>query len=571
MLGTILLIIFILVIVYFFLYPNFVKGKEKKSQAIQKVDTSEVFGPQIEFGPNEAVYTPYSEISNYEIEGYSIEYDPGVIPFAKLSNTVKIIFNWRNRFGFVNVKELKFDWYVGDTIVQTKSFNRDNTNNTIKINNYFKTNFPKKAEISQAQEYNSISFQLPSNNDTVSVIGDNYVMMSYKLKDDTEYSKIFEKSDIDTIINISNEKLSQTLDLTETITQIYTPGIVKSGDDAMKVTSNIEKTGYYIIPGAEDSANIGNETIQYLIDRTDNGRIIMNPGKDNYHVKLKVEDKSKYIKYSFSDPVRTFSFVDTYNDASDFSIVEGEKEDTIRFRLQDNGTDYFMTYENKVGTGRVLAMKSYDEVENDEYYGYDLNFLTVSGNVDCNYKWVVANEYDDTYLSNGIRKYIFKVIKPRSGDGEACMDTDGITELTYTDGEVVNRNEDVDCKLQLNKYWSGCSATCGGGTTKAGINIIQQAFHKGTTCDSAKNLLNIGQGETIKGNENDGYYREKLCNTHSCKTCQPNELLFLFANEYNMTPERVYNCSKHKNESECEAAGGDFTGYNSWDFVCDWK
>jgi hypothetical protein len=584
MLGTILLIILILVIVYFFLYPNFVKGKEKKSQAIQKVDTSEVFGPQIEFGPNEAVYTPYSEISNYEIEGYSIEYDTGEIPFAKLSNTVKIIFNWRNRFGFVNVKDLKFDWYVGENLIESKTFNRDNEN-TNKINNYFKTNFPKKA----TGIYNSISFNLPSDNDTVSVIGDNYVIMSYKLKDDTEYSKIFEKSDLvslNTIINISNEDLSQTLDLKETIKQTYTPGIAKSGDDAMKVTSEIEKTGYYIIPGAEDVNNIGNETIQYLIDRTDNGRIIMNPGKDNFHVKLMVEDMSKYIKYSFSDPGRTFSFVDTYNEATDFSIVEGEKEDTIRFRLQYSGTDYFMTYENKVGTGRVLAMKSYDEVENDEYYGYDLNFLKESGNVDCQYKWEVADESDETYLSTGERKYIFKIIKPQSGDGKACMDTDGITELTYTDKDIVERKEDVDCKLSIDNTWSGCSPTCGDGTKTAEIDILQQAFNDGTTCDDAtKTLLNIGQDETIYGNENDGYYRQKSCYTE-CKSCKVQDSFIdgvynLYNGGWskdNITENAVSACKTLLNENDCNQGNYDeaslwsaFGVGGGWDEVCEWK
>jgi len=577
MLGIILLIILILVIVYFFLYPNFVKGKEKKSQAIQKVDTSEVFGPQIEFGPNEAVYTPYSEISNYEIEGYSIEYDAGEIPFAKLSNAVKIIFNWRNRFGFVNVKELKFDWYVGDTIVQTKSFNRDNTDNTIKINNYFKTNFPKKAEISQAQEYNSISFNLPSENETVSVVGDNYVIMSYKLKDDNDYSKIFEKSDLEslnTIINISNKDLSQTLDLKDTITQTYTPGIAKSGDDAMKVTSDIEKTGYYIIPGAEDVNNIGNETIQYLIDRTDNGRIIMNPGKDNYHVKLMVEDTSQYIKYSFSE--RKFSFVGTYDDATDFSIVEGEKEGTIRFRLQDKDIDYFMTYENIPGTGRVLAMKSYDEVENDEYYGYDLSFLKVSGNVDCEYKWVVADDTNQDYLTSGERDYIFKVTRAQSGDGKKCMDTDGITELPYTDKEIVTRDEDVSCELQLSNDWSGCYPECGDGTTKADINILQQRHNKGTSCDDVTESLKskMGQDEKIHGNETDGYYREKPCYTE-CKTCQPNdELKTIAADEYRMDVDDLYDCSQHTTESECEAASGQFSGYGSYSpivYTCDWK
>jgi len=591
MLVTILLIVLILVIVYFFLYPNFVKGKkEKKSQAIQKVkvDTSEVFGPQIEFGPNEAVYTPYSEISNYEIEGYSIEYNPGEIPFAKLSNAVKINFNWRNRFGFVNVTDLKFDWYVGNTIIQTQSFNRDNTDNTIKIKNYFKTNFPKKAEISQAQEYNSISFKLSSNNETQSVIGENYVIMSYKLKGDTNYSKVFEKSDLEslnTIINISNKDLSQTLDLKDTITQTYKPGIAKSGDDAMKVTSDIEKKGYYIIPGAEDNNNIGNETIQFLIDRKDNGRIIMNPGKDNYHVKLMVEDTSKYIKYSFSE--REFSFVDTYDAATDFSIVEGEKENTIRFRLQYNDTDYFMTYKNVPGTGRVLAMKSYDEVENDEYYGYDLSFKDVSGNVDCDYDWVVADETDETYLTDGLREYIFKVNKPQSGTGDACMDTDG-TVLTHAHGAIVKRKEDVDCQLQLSNDWSGCSATCGGGTTKADINILQKGFNKGTSCDDVTVSLEteLGQGEDIYGNEEDGYYRQKPCNTQSCETCKVKEsFVDVIYDGYgggwsrdSITASLLSACKTLTNKTDCTDGNyNDGDVYDAvgipgdWKNVCEWR
>jgi hypothetical protein len=355
----------------------------------------------------------------------------------------------------------------------------------------------------------------------------------------------------------------------------------------MKVTSDIEKTGYYIIPGAEDVNNIGNETIQYLIDRKDNGRIIMNPGKDNYHVKLMVEDMSKYIKYSFSNPGRTFSFVDTYNEATDFSIVEGEKESTIRFRLQDNGTDYFMTYENKVGTGRVLAMKSYDEVENDEYYGYDLNFLTVSGNVDCEYEWVVADENDETYLSTGKRDYIFKVTRPQSGDGKKCMDTDGITELTYTDKQIVERLENVNCELSLDNNWSGCSATCGGGIEKAEINIDQRGFNNGRTCDIAKNLLNIESGATIKGNENDGYYREKSCNTQSCITCKVRDTFvddawksnyYGYSSKDDIRTGLLSACGTLTNENDCTA--GNFndwpveyiTGFVShWKNVCQWK
>jgi len=603
MLGSIVLVILILVLIYFFVYPKFLKGKKKESQDKQKVDTSEVFGPQIEFGPSEAVYTPYSEISNYEIEGYSIEYDDGespptqppaaispptsdgVIPYAKLSNAVEIIFNWRNRFGFVNVTDLKFDWYAGtttttdsngntittDALIKTKKYNVDTASGTPK--NYFKTNFPKKATgIGEVQEYNSISFQLPSTNDTVSVVGDNYVIMSYKLKDSTDYIPIFTKQDlinINTIINISEKDLSQTLNLKDTVKQTYTPGISKSGDDAMKVTSNIEKTGYYIIPGAEDITKIGNETIQFLIDRKNNGRIIMNPGKDNYHVKLMVEDTGKYIKYSFSNPDREFSFVDTYADANDFTIVEGEKEKTVRFRLQDNGTDYFMTYENKANVGRVLAMKSYDEVENDEYYGYDLNFLKVSGNVDCQYKWEVADESDETYLNTGKRNYIFKIIKPQSGDGKACMDTDGITELSYSGGEVVERNEDVDCKLIRSYNWGTCSKKCGGGIEKAPIKIEQQPFNDGKKCDEVKLTIPTGTGESVKYDEDNGYWVERACMTQSCETCQANEFLLEYSNYYGFDPYEQYDCRLITNETDCNSAKG---GWDlSFNNVCTWK
>jgi len=42
---------------------------------------------------------------------------------------------------------------------------------------------------------------------------------------------------------------------------------------------------------------------------------------------------------------------------------------------------------------------------------------------------------------------------------------------------------------------------------------------------------------------------------------------------YFLPVDDVYDCSKHKNESECEAAGGYFVGYNMAPFLlaCDWK
>ena len=579
MLGSIVLVILILLLIYFFVYPKFLKGKKKESQDKQKVDTSEVFGPQIEFGPSEAVYTPYSEISNYEIEGYSIEYDNGVIPYAKLSNAVEIIFNWRNRFGFINVTDLKIDWYAGtttdtngntiDALIESKYYNVDTVTGVPK--DYFKTNYPPKVNEGQVQKYNSVSFKLPENNTTVSVMGENYVIMSYKLKDSTGYTPIFSKQDlidINTIINISEKDLSQTLDLKDTIKQTYTPGIAKSGDDAMKVTSSIDKTGYYIIPGAEKIENIGNETIQYLIDRKDNGRIIMNPGKDNYHVKLMVEDAGKYIKYSFSNPDREFSFVDTYADATDFTIVEGEKENTVRFRLQNDNTDYFMTYTSISGEGRVLVMKSYDEVENDEYYGYDLSFLETSGNQDCEFKWEVTDLNDENYLTTGIRKKTFRVITPQSGNGKACLDTDG-SELTYSDGDIVPRNENVDCKLIRSYDWQGCSVTCGGGIEKAPITIEQQPFHKGKSCDDVKSGISIGTGESLKGDINQGYWVEKACMTQSCETCQANDFLSYYADAYDSDPYELYNCRLITNETDCNSAkGGWDLSYND---VCTWK
>ena len=600
MLGSIVLVILILVLIYFFVYPKFLKGKKKESQDKQKVDTSEVFGPQIEFGPSEAVYTPYSEISNYEIEGYSIEYDNGVIPYAKLSNAVEIIFNWRNRFGFINVTDLKIDWYAGtttdtngntiDALIESKYYNVDTVTGVPK--DYFKTNYPPKVNEGQVQNYNSVSFKLPKNNENVSVMGENYVIMSYKLKgSDGDYIPIFSKQDlidINTIINISEKDLSQTLDLKDTVKQTYTPGIAKSGDDAMKVTSSIDKTGYYIIPGAEKIENIGNETIQYLIDRKDNGRIIMNPGKDNYHVKLMVEDTGKYIKYSFSNPDRKFSFVDTYADATDFTIVEGEKENTVRFRLQNDNTDYFMTYTSISGEGRVLVMKSYDEVENDEYYGYDLSFLETSGDRDCDFKWEVTDDNDESYLTDGIRNKTFRVITPQSGNGKACLDTDG-SELSYSDGDIVPRNENVDCKLSISYDWQRCSVGCGGGIEKAPITIEQQQFHKGKSCDQVKGEINLAPGVSIQGDINQGYWFQQACNTQSCESCQANDTFVNSTQEFlshsggwDNLPTYVQNqCDNLKDETSCNTGAsleelyGSFSGNygfsGNWSEVCEWK
>jgi hypothetical protein len=595
MLASIVLVIFILLLIYFFIYPKFLKGK-KDSQDKQKVDTSEVFGPQIEFGPSEAVYTPYSEISNYEIEGYSIEYDEGVIPYANLSNAVELIFNWRNRFGFINVTGLKFDWYAGtttdndgktiDALIGSKEYNVASATGDPK--DYFKTNYPPTVNEDEVQKYNSVSFKLPKDNTTVSVMGDNYVIMSYKLKDSTGYTPIFSKQDlidINTIINISEKDLSQTLELKDTINQTYTPGIAKSGDDAMKVTSSIDKTGYYIIPGAENIENIGNETIQYLIDQKDNGRIIMNPGKDNYNVKLMVEDTGYYIKYSFSNPDREFSFVDTYADATDFTIVEGEKENTVRFRLQNDNTDYFMTYTSISGKGRVLVMKSYDEVENDEYYGYDLSFLETSGNQDCVFQWEVTDPTDETYLTTGIRKKTFRVTRPQSGNGKACLDTDG-SELTYTDGDIVDRNENLDCKLNRSYDWQGCSVTCGGGIDKAPMTIEQAPFNEGKSCDVAKSGISIGTGEVIKGDINQGYWVEKACMTQSCESCKVRpswvtSMLDWMPNWVGVGDSAQVVCSTLTNKDKCDAGSVDKDIYGEvhqqfgyaghWKNICEWK
>lgn len=183
---------------------------------------------------------PDKSNSESEISGYTIEY--AGINYVELSRNVTFTIEWKNNIGFNNVvKGFKIEHFVksqsNDTFSeipnQTKDFTTDDTDVNINISDFGK---------------NSVSIVSTD----YSVIGDNRFKIYAILNDDTDTSiELYNgvgKSDTSHNINVSEEELGATLNMTTSQSVTYTP--VVSSDAMASVTKNITKVKYDITNGS---------------------------------------------------------------------------------------------------------------------------------------------------------------------------------------------------------------------------------------------------------------------------------------------------------------------------------
>jgi hypothetical protein len=374
----------------------------------------------------------------------------------------------------------------------------------------------KKSNSSESKYFESFSdlltYTFEGKDVTYSVLGVNKIKIFYKNASNQEVE--LTPSDLDGV-EVKKEQLAQTLDMVSPVTVEYKP----SASNEITVSPDIDRQGYFMYPGGS------NLSIQeYIKEGTPHGKVYLVPsGNKNTTVKIKLEQDNTFIKYDNN----TFSF--DSNNGTEFTLVKGEIDGTLRLKAGDL---FVAVKDNK------LVMLKIDEITTREIYKTLDTTVTETPvqKQDCVFQWKEGT----VNKSTGKRTDTYKLITKAGGGGKACE---------YTDGYNKEVDVKVDCEGGWNN-WGNCSKTCGGGTRSKTWNTTIEPKNGGTACPATLT---------------------QSCNTQSCKTCKPNDTLIGFADEYNISPGGLYNCSQHKNESDCEAAGGDFTGYNSWDFACDWK
>jgi hypothetical protein len=375
----------------------------------------------------------------------------------------------------------------------------------------------KKSNSSESKYFESFSdlltYTFEGKDVTYSVIGVNKIKIFYKNASNQEVE--LTPSDLDGV-EVKKEQLAQTLDMVSPVTVEYKPST--SGE--ITVNPDIDRKGYFMYPGGS------NLSIQeYIKVGTPHGKVFLVPsGTKNTTVKIKLEQDGTFIKYENN----TFSF-DSSN-GTEFTLVKGEIDGTLRLKTSD---DRFVAVKDD-----KLVMLKIDEITTREIYKTLDTTVTETPvqKQDCVFQW----EEGTVNKSTGKRTDTYKLITKAGGGGKACE---------YTDGYKKEVDVPVKCEGGWND-WGDCSKTCGGGTRTRTWNTTIEPRNGGAACPATQT---------------------QSCNTQSCQTCKPNDTLIAFADEYNISPGGLYNCSQHKNESDCEAAGGDFTGYNSWDLACDWK
>ena len=375
----------------------------------------------------------------------------------------------------------------------------------------------KKSNSSESKYFESFSdiltYTFEGKDVTYSVVGVNKIKIFYKNASNQEVE--LTPSDLDGV-EVKKEQLAQTLDMVSPVTVEYKP----STSDQIIVNPDIDRKGYFMYPGGS------NLSIQeYIKVGTPHGMVFLVPsGTKNTTVKIKLEQDGTFIKYENN----TFSF-DSSN-GTEFTLVKGEIDGTLRLKAGDR---FVAVKDDK------LVMLKIDEITTREIYKtLDTTVTeTPAQKQDCVFQW----EEGTVNKSTGKRTDTYKLITKAGGGGTPCE----YTESGPTREVAVK----VDCEGGWND-WGNCSKTCGSGTRTRTWNTTVTPLNNGAACPATQT---------------------QSCNTQSCKTCKPSDSLKGWASEYNMSPGGLYDCSRHKNESECEAAGGDFTGYGSWDFACDWK
>jgi hypothetical protein len=462
----------------------------------------EDLGPQIKVDSLSAKYNPAPEEA---VEGYTIEgyAAEGDINYTELSKSVDMTINWFNQSGFQNINELVIKRYVDNSVKATKTL--------------------KKSNSSESKYFESFSdlltYTFEGKDVTYSVIGVNNIKIFYKKKvDNIELEVELTPSNLDGV-KVEKEQLAQTLDMVSPVTVEYKPST--SGE--ITVSPDIDRKGYYMYPGGS------NLSIQeYIKVGTPHGMVFLVPsGTKNTTVKIKLEQDGTFIKYDNNN--KAFS-LDSSN-GTEFTLVKGETEGKLRLKTSD---DRFVAVKDD-----ELVMLKIDEITTREIYKTLDTTVTEdpAQKQDCRFEWVKG----EVNKSTGKRTDTYKLITKAGGGGTPC-------EYTKS-GPTREVDVDVDCEGGWND-WGDCLntkgqiVTCGGGTRSRTYNPTVTPLNGGKACPATQT---------------------QSCNTQSCKTCKPNELLTQYAAMYGSTPEQLADCDGFKNESECE----DFKiNYQS---MCDWK
>lgn len=464
-------------------------GTQKRQVA---VELPEDLGPQIEVDSLSTKYNPAPEevVEGYTIEGYASE---GEIDYTALSKSVDMSINWFNQAGFQNINELVIKRYVGNDIKATKTL--------------------KKSNSSESKYFESFSglltYTFEGKDVDYSVLGVNKIRIFYKNASNQEVE--LTPTSLEGV-EVKKEQLAQTLDMVSPVTVEYKP----SASDEITVSPDINRKGYFMYPGG---SNLSIQ--QYVVSGTPHAKVYLVPsGTKNTTVKIKLEDNN-FIKYANS------AFSLDQNAGTEFTLVKGETEGTIRLKIGDT---FAAVKDNK------LIMLKMDDITTKELYNtLDITVTeTAKQKQDCVFEW----EYGTINKSTGKRIKTYKVI---------TKDANGGTECQYDDGEQITEDVKVDCEGYWNN-WGNCSKTCDGGTRSRTWNTTVQPRNGGASCPATQS---------------------QSCNTQSCKKCQSNDYDKGYLDLYGL--DSSYSaCPSITNETECINKKNDWTGWGAQK-VCEWK
>ena len=485
----------------------------KKSQTTvpEEDPLSMFFDPQIELESIDAVFNPDNpdNVSGYIIEGYAAQ---GDINYVTLSKNVDLSIKWSNKAGFESVNELIFKRYVGDVMRQSKELTRTKNPEYFRaFERNLKVDFPG-SEIGQ-----------------YSLIGVNKIKIFYKKNDvETELTPANM-----TGVSISPEDLAQTLDLLAPVVVVYKPAL----NDNISITESITKTGYYLYPGSV------NKSIQeYVVTGTPHGKVYLTPsGDDNTTIKIRVDSNKQFIAYNTNG---SFEFNNT---GTEFKLVRGELENTVRLSIKVGEVESFFAIDN--GIPKMLTT---DNINSRDVYN-TLDILirdTGLQKVDCGYEWIDGTPDKAT----GTRTDTYNIITPSAAGGIACEHSDGHTRTI---------DVPIACERRLLGY-TACTKACDGGDTTESWETTVTAKNKGTDCPAPVT---------------------STCNTQSCKTCKAHDDAVKM--EYDIyddimpgyyAPDSFRStvqtfCSGRTDETSCNGKPlyRTSSGYQEYARACEWK